>query len=271
MNVKSFFFLLIAFNVYSQNIITIEKANELVFLNSNEIKIINNNYGQLNIEADFYELSLLPKISSSINLPYQRSITDVLQYDGSQRFIERNYINSSLNLNISQAIPFTGGILNISSSLNGSRDFNNEISSFSSNWANISYQQTINGFNNFKWNRKLNLLTIKKDSLNYIKEKIKLKYEISKIYLDTQLLELKTNLIAENIEKTKSVLFELEEKFKFGRVIKLDVEQTKLTLEQLYRQHEISSLEYFTSTQRLKREMGTNDNFVLKAVEQDNF
>lgn len=271
MNIKNLFFLLIAFNTYSQNIITIEKANELVFLNSTEIKIINNNYEQLNIEGDFFELSLLPQISSSINLPYQRSISEVLQSDGSQRFIERNYLNSSFNLNISQAIPFTGGILNVTSSLNGSRDFNNEISSFSSNWANISYQQTINGFNNFKWNKKLIFLAKKKDSLNYVKEKIKLKYEISQIYLDTHLLQLKKNVISENIKKTQSILFELEEKFKFGRTIKLEVEQTKMTLEQLNRQFEVSNLEYIASVQLLKREMGISMDFELQAVEQNDF
>ncbi|MEO8240046.1 MAG: TolC family protein [Flavobacterium sp.] len=263
--------LLYVFKVHSQNVITIEKVNELVFLNSNEIKIINNNYQQLNIEADFYNLSLLPKISSSINLPYQRSISEVIQSDGSQRFIERNFINSSFNLNISQVLPFTGGIVSVSSSVNGSRDFNNEISSFSSNWANISYQQTLNGSNSFKWNKKLNFLTIKKNSLNYIKERIKLKYELSKVYVETQLLQLKTNMIAENIKKTKNILFELEEKFKFGRTIKLEVEQTKMTLEQLNRQFEISNLEYLAGIQLLKREMGTDFDFELQAVEQNDF
>jgi len=190
-----------------------------------------------------------------MNVPYQRSITEVIQFDGSQRFVEGNFLNPSLNLNISQLVSFTGGTLNMSSSLNGSLNFNNGISSFSSNWENISYQQIINGFNIFNWNKKVVFWTIRKDSLNYIEEKIKLKYDISKIYLYTQLLQLKANLIAENILKNKIILFELEEKFKFGRTIKLEVEQIRMTLAQLNRKYEIISLEYFTGARLLKREI----------------
>jgi len=50
MVIKNLIFLLITFKPYSQNVITIEEASELVFLNSNEFKIINNNREQLNIE-----------------------------------------------------------------------------------------------------------------------------------------------------------------------------------------------------------------------------
>ncbi len=250
---------------------TIEKVNELFFLNSYEFKIIENNFSQQNIEADFYNLSLLPKITSSINFPYQRSISEVIQSDGSQRFIERNFLNSTINFDISQVVPLTGGTINFSSSINGARDFNNNVSNFSSNWANISYNQTVNGYNNLKWNKKLNFLIIKKDSLNYLKEKIKLKYEISKIYVDTQLQQLKTDKIAENIKKTKSILFELEEKLKFGRTIKLEVEQTKMTLKQLNRQIEISKGEYSAGLQLLKRKIGTDLDFELQPVTQEEF
>lgn len=266
-------FLLIVLKSFSQRVITLDKVYEIVFSNSIEMKIINNNFSKSNIEFGFYRISLLPKISSTISFPYQRSISEVIQSDGSQRFIERNYINSSFNLNISQIVPFTGGTMSLSSSVNGSRDFNNEISSFSSNWANLSYQQTINGFNSFKWNKKINFLNIKKDSLNYIKEKIKLKYDVSKNYLSIQLLQLKSNLIKENIVKTQNILFELEEKLKFGRTIKLEVDQTKITLEQLNRQLEINDLEYKAGIESLKNTMNykDNDDFILAPAEFEDF
>jgi outer membrane protein TolC len=268
-----FFFFFITFEIKAQKLLTIEEVNKVVMIQSNKIKIINNNFKKTNIETSFYKISLLPKVFTSITLPYQRSITGVVQPDGKEEFIERNFLNSALNLTVSQALPFTGGTLNLSSSMNNSRDFNNNISSFSSNWVNISYQQNINGFNSFKWNKKLNPLNFKKDSIDYLKEKIKLKYEISKLYLDTQLIQLKIDLLKASILKTEKIKVEVVEKLKYGRIIKMEVEQTKITLEQLKKQLEVSTLEFLLGVKSLKNMMNDESDtvFILKEIEQTDF
>lgn len=250
---------------------TIDQVNEIAMVQSNRMKMIYNNFSRSNIESSFYKISLLPKISSSITFPYQRSISEVIQSDGSQKFIERNYLNSTLNFTISQALPFTGGSLSLTSSINGSRNFNNNINSFSSNWISISYNQTINGFNSFKWNRQLNYLNIKKDSIDFLKEKIKLKYEVSKLYLDTQLIQMKIELLKENIDKTEKNLIEIEQKFKYGRTIKIEVEQTKIILEQLKSQLNINSMEFLSGIKSLKSLMNYENDFSLKAIDQGDY
>lgn len=261
------------FKIEAQTVITIDEVNKIVMNQSNKVKIIDNNFSRTNIESSFYRISLLPKISTSISFPYQRSISEVIQSDGSQKFIERNYLNSALNLTLSQAIPFTGGSLSLSSSINNSRDFNRKISSFSSNWANISYQQTLNGFNSYKWSKKLNYLNVKKDRIDYLKEKIKLKYDVSKQYLDTQLIQFKIDLLSADIEKTEKILIEVQEKYKFGRTIKIDVEQAKIALAQLKNQLEISEFEYLSGIKSLINKMNDESGtvLILKSVEQADF
>jgi outer membrane protein len=264
---------LIPTKVSAQKTLTIAEVFKIVTEKSNKVKIIENNFAKTTIESSFYKISLLPKVSATISLPYQRSISEVLQADGSQKFIERNYLNNALNLTIAQAVPFTGGSVSLSSSLNGSRDFNNNITNFSSNWLTISYQQAVNGFNSYKWTKKLNYLNQQKDSIDYLKEKIKLKYEVSKLYLDTQLIQSRIDLLQATIEKTENIVFELEEKLKFGRVIKLEVEQAKITLEQLRKQLEINNLDYISGIKSLKNWMNDKSEnlFVLKAIEEVDF
>lgn len=266
------FFIIFKVNAQSK-ILTIDEVTEIVLNQSNRLKMLNNSILIENIESSFYRLSVLPKISSSISFPYQRSISQVIQSDGSLRFIERNYLNSSVNLTISQVLPFTGGTVSLSSSVNNAKDFNFNNSSFSSNWANISYQQTINGFNSYKWNKQLNTLKSKKDNLEYLREKIKLKYDVSKIYLETLLMQLKTELIKENIIKTEYILKELEEKVKYGRTIIIEVEQAKISLEQLKRQLEINEINYKLGLQSIKNLMNNNLNeiFSLEIILQDDF
>ncbi|WP_230156779.1 TolC family protein [Flavobacterium sp. CECT 9288] len=240
---------------------------------SNKAKIIDNNFSRSNIESSFYKISLLPKISTSISFPYQRSISEVNQSDGSQKFIERNFLNPSINLNISQVVPFTGGNFSITSSLNNNRDFNNKTSNYSSNWANISYQQTINGFNSYKWNKKIIPLNQKLETSSFIKEKIKLKHEVSKMYSEVHAIQLKIDLTNLNIAKTEKFLTEIEEKLKFGRVLKLDVDQAKITLEQLKRQLDINTREHAAGIKSLKNilNISNDDLYVLKAIEEQNY
>lgn len=269
----SVFLFFISFITFAQKVLTIEEVNAIAMIKSNRIKMATNNLLKNNIENSFYENSLLPKISSTINFPYQRSISGILQPDGSQKFIEQNNIFSSYSVNISQALPFTGGIVSINSSINGSRDFNNKLSSFSSNWVNVSYQQQINGYNSFKWDKKLNKLAIIKDSIAFLKDKINLKFDVSKQYVDTQLLQMKIELLKVNIDKTQRNLTELEEKFKYGQTIKIEVEQTKVTLEQLQSQLEISKMDYQAAIKVLKNliEYGNDEDFTLQAVQQDDY
>lgn len=259
-------------NIYSQKSITINEVNKIVLSKSNQIKLIENEFTKSNIERNLYKISLLPQISTSVSAPYQRSISEVLQSDGSLRYIERNYLNPSLNLNVSQVLPFTGGSINLSSSLNNARDFNNKTSSFSSNWVNLSYQQTVNGFNSYKWRNRINFLSIKKDSIDYLKEKIKLKYEVSKSYLDTQLVQLKINLLAANIQKTEKIIIELEEKLKYGRTLKIEVEQSKIVLEQLKSQQKITELDYLSRINSLKIMMKdtSNSSYLLLPIKKIN-
>ena len=83
--------ILLLFRVNAQTkTLTIDEVNEIVLNKSNKVKIINNDYLKSNIESSFYRISLLPNIISSVSFPYQRSISEVIQSDGSQRFLERN-------------------------------------------------------------------------------------------------------------------------------------------------------------------------------------
>ena len=255
--------------LYSQNTVDLNFFLNKID-NSYSYKITENEYKIKKIQNEFFRKSLLPKVNLDFSIPYQRSISDVTQPDGTIKFLERNYLNSNAILNVSQVLPFTGGIVNLSNSINYSRDFNNNYTNFSSNWVNFSYQQPINGYNGYKWNRKINTLTKKKDSIENIKNGIRLKYDIAKAYIDAENAQRKSTLLKENINRVDVLLQELEEKYKFGRVIKTDVEQVQLTLEQLKNYSKINSIESENLLNQLERKTNIKlqDSTILKGVEE---
>ena len=256
-------------NLYCQDTVNIN-----FFLDNIEksysYKITENEYKIKKIQNNLFHKSLLPKLVFTSSVPYQRAISDVTQPDGTIKFIERNYLNPNIGLNATQILPFTGGTINLSNSINYSRDFNNNYTNFSSNWVNLSYQQSINGYNDYKWQKKINILTKKKDSIEYFQNVIRLKYDIAKSYIDAETTQLKSNLLRENIKKVEFVLNEINEKYKYGRAIKLDVEQTELTLEQLKGYLEANKIEYQNSLSQLKKSSNIElqDSIILESIEE---
>jgi len=267
-----FIFLVCSLKMYSQKVVDIDFFINNIE-NSDQYKIITNQNKINIIQNDFFRKSLLPKVNLDFTLPYQRSISDVTQPDGTIKFIERNFLNSAAVLNLSQVLPFTGGTINLSNSLNYSRDFNNNYTNFSSNWINLSYQQPINGYNAYKWNKKINTFDKRKDSIEYIKNKIRLKYDISKSYIDVENSQLKSYLLRENIDRIKIVLNEINERYKYGRAIKTEVEQVELTLEQLKNYSKSNDTEYQNLLDQLKRKsnLTVHDSIILKSVEDVEF
>ena len=65
-----------------------------------------------------YRAGYLPSLSlTSLPLGINRSLTSYTLPDGSDTFIERRGNNSSVQLNLAQKVPFTGGEFSIGSAL----------------------------------------------------------------------------------------------------------------------------------------------------------
>jgi len=100
-----------------------------------------------------FDARRLPQLSLGGNLPvYNRSIIPVVQPDGSTLFRPQQQTDASLNLQVSQRLPFTGGDLFMSSSLarlevSGQRDLRN----WSSTPLALGIRQDILRPNGFKW------------------------------------------------------------------------------------------------------------------------
>ncbi|WP_042723338.1 TolC family protein [Flavobacterium sp. B17] len=250
-----FIFLMDSLNLYCQTILDINyffgKINQ-----TTAYKIAENNYRIQKIQNDFFHKSLYPSVTLNTSIPYQRSISEVTQPDGTLKFIERNYINSNATLNTSQVLPFTGGTINLSNSINYSRDFNNNYTNFSSNWVSLSFWQPINGYNSYKWDRKLNNLIKKKDSIDFLKNTIKIRYDIAKSYIEAQNAQLKCLLLNENIKKVKTLLNEISEKYLHGRAIKTDIAQVEISIKKLNGYLKANSVDYKNTLNELERVSG---------------
>lgn len=258
---------------YSQDSISIDQAIEIALKNSDKLSIIESNFRIRNIQFENYKKSFLPQMSITAGLPYQRSIQEVLQFNGSTSLIERNFLSPSINFTTKQILPFTGGEISLTNSVSMNKDLANSKTAYSSNWVNLSYSQSINGFNQYKWQKRKYFYTRKIDSITYKRQVAELKTEIAKYYTDAYLLQIKCNLTKNNIERTKLLLEQMQQKNNLGRALNVDISQLEITLLQLYQKLEGDEFElkYLLETLATHLKLKSNTSFFLKPIQKLEF
>ena len=102
-----------------------------------------------------YKAEMLPTLSLSSSPSLNRSTNYVTLPDGSEHYARSNSLRNNLSLDLSQNIWFTGGQISLSGNLSRLDLLgDNPSHSYYSQPLQLSISQQLNGYNQFKWNRK---------------------------------------------------------------------------------------------------------------------
>ena len=199
------FFCSVLNNIYSQ-----ENYNIDSFIRRSEkslSNIRNEKYKVVNaFDQKLFNKSFLPDFSLNFSLPsYNRSISEVMQPDGSYAFRESNSANSKVNLAVSQKIPLTGGKISIVNSLNRLDLFGDQRSTnYSASWFGINFTQSLTFFNEMKWDNKIQEARYNYNNLLYLRKQIDIKKTTINHYFELVKIKNQVNLInAESISANK--------------------------------------------------------------------
>lgn len=102
-----------------------------------------------------FRATLLPSLTFSSDPVLNRSITSVTLPDGSDTYARRDQLSIDAGLTVNQNIPFTGGSLFIKSSLERLELLNDHTISYKTTPIIIGYEQNLFGYNQLKWNQKI--------------------------------------------------------------------------------------------------------------------
>ena len=161
-----------------------------------------------------------PQLVLSGNLPgINRDFSGITQPDGTIIFRRRRNSNSDLNLGLRQPITLTGGEISINSGLNRftattQPDPELEETSFFKNWSanvfNVTIRQPIFGFNDLRWDKKIEPLRYEESKKGFVEEMefvsrraVELYFDYLGAQVDLQVAEfnLSNNDTIYNIEK----------------------------------------------------------------------
>ena len=102
-----------------------------------------------------FRATLLPSLIFSSDPILNRSIMPVTLPDGKDSYVRRDQLSIDAGLSINQNIPFTGGNLFIESALERLDLLNESTTSYKTSPIIMGYQQNLFGYNQLKWNKKI--------------------------------------------------------------------------------------------------------------------
>ena len=182
-------------------------------------------------EASF-NASLLPQLSLQGNLPrYNRSIIPVIQPDGSTQFRPLTQTTTDLALTMSQQLPFTGGSLFVSSSLERFTVTGQQnVKTWSSTPVEFGLRQDIFRPNTARWNQKQQDAQIELSERLYLESMEEIAIQTTQAFFDVYSAQTGLNNAITNAA-VNDTLFTLNKgRYEVGRIGENDLLQSELAL-----------------------------------------
>ena len=115
-----------------------------------------------------YKAEMLPTLSLSSSPSLNRSTNYVTLPDGSEQYARSNSMRNNLSLDLTQNVWLTGGTISLSGSLSRLDLLGeNPSHTYYSQPLQISFSQSLNGYNSFKWSRKTQPLEYRRARKQY--------------------------------------------------------------------------------------------------------
>lgn len=119
-----------------------------------------------------FKSNLMPQLGASILAPnFFKTVRSVEQPNGSLALQSVSQHNASINLSIEQQIAQTGGRLLLQTDLQRYDDFANDQKQYSGIPLRLAYAQPLNGFNQLKWQKKMQDVQLEENARKYAIDK----------------------------------------------------------------------------------------------------
>src|SRR5690554_938603 len=107
-------------------------------------------------------------ILNTTPIDFDRSVASLQDSEG---YRERNMLTSDASLSVRQNVPWTGGVFDITSSLSRVQDLDSDVVQYRSTPVSIGFTQSINGYNQLRWESRIEPLKFEQAKLQYLQSR----------------------------------------------------------------------------------------------------
>jgi outer membrane protein TolC len=172
-------------------------------------------------EYRYYKADKLPSLTIK-STPFDYNHYRKLEYNiqtNADEYVLRDYLNSSMSMQLNQKIGLTGGSLFLSSDLGMAKNLSGDKStSYQATPVSIGFSQALNGYNALRWESKIEPIKYEKAKKSFIQSNEDLAIKSATMFFD--LVEAQIQLkIAENSRSNADTLYKIGKgRFQVGTV-----------------------------------------------------
>ena len=200
-----------------------------------------------------------PQINLITTLPnFNRSIEAITLPTGEDKFVERSLMRNSVNFTLEQGIALTGGSIFATTGLQRIDIFDPDGNSFSylSTPINIGLTQPIFGFNELKWNKRLEPLVFDEAKRGYSEDMETVAFNAAQLFFNVLIAQLDLEA-AQRDKASADTLFVISKgRYEVGRIAETELLQIELNVMNADANIASSFLDLQTSTEELRNFLG---------------
>jgi len=200
---------------------TLEEVIELASQQSLDAFINKNMYLSSYWEFRYYKADRLPSLTlDATPFNYNRSVQKVYNFDENRdEFVERQSFDSDLSLLLNQNVGLTGGQIFAQSNLSVTQKLGDDkVSSFSSTPFMIGYSQNINGYNELKWQAKIEPLKFEQAKKQFIQDQEALALKATRLFFDLLDAQIEVTISETNLANADTLYNIGKGRFQVGTV-----------------------------------------------------
>ena len=199
-------------SLLSQNDLANLSLDEFLILaknNSIASDIAKLDVAQADLNYTIFKAGLKPRLTGTVNFPnFANTFSEVSQPDGSISFPRINNNNSSLGLQLTQAVAKTGGTLFARSDLQRFDDFSSDAVEkvfYNGTPFQVGFFQPLFGFNELKWNQKIEPLRLAEANKKYIADIEAINLEAAELFSNLLIAHENLSIAISNKESNETL------------------------------------------------------------------
>jgi len=206
-----------------------------------------------------------PGLSLEATVPsLNNSMESVTQPDGSEKFVSRSNMQTSLDLQLNQNIGLTGGRVFVSSQLQRNDNFGDEPpTTYLAYPVTVGFFQPINGFNSLKWDRKIEPMKYEEAKLNYINAMERVSQRAVSYFFDLALAQINVEIAEKNYANTDTLFQIAKGRYQLGTIAENDLLQMELSFLNSGTAMNKATIDLELRKSRLRSFLGFNDRVSL--------
>ena len=215
-----------------------------------------------------YQASTRTELTLEGILPSLTNATEsVIQPDGSEVFVARSFMNTSLELQLNQNIPLTGGNVFVTSQLQRNDNFGQDPpNTYLSYPVTIGVIQPINGYNEFKWDRRIEPLKFEQAKLQYLNTMERVSQQSVRYFFDLALAQINLEIAEKNMANSDTLYQIATGRYQLGTIAEnelLQMELSRLNSETSFNE---ATIDLELRKSRLRSFLGFNEKVSLQLI-----